>query len=204
MAAKWSRTGLRTSSSIRGSVTERPGVHRNVEERRIRRAVGERGDRGVDRRDAELDRFETTKRAEAGVAVRVKLHRLVFRFAQDQRNQPARRFRREQSAGVFETNPRNIELGGFPRALDEILIGVLRRYRIDDVQNRFEPGALGGRYGVAPERRRIRRIRSAQLVDAVGGEAFKPKIGDRRRRDLECEHRAAADRTQGSMADAFS
>jgi hypothetical protein len=50
--------------------------------------------------------------------------RLVFCFAQDQRNQPTRRFRSEQSTGVLEANPRNIELGRFARARDEIFIGV--------------------------------------------------------------------------------
>ncbi len=56
-------------------VAEGAEILGDIEERRIRRAVGQRRQRGVDDLDAELDRFETAKRAEAGGAVGVQLDR---------------------------------------------------------------------------------------------------------------------------------
>ena len=80
---------------------------------------------------------------------------------------------------------------------------MLRRNRIDDVQNSFETGPFGGLDRLPPIGRRVRRVRSAQLVDAVGGEPFEPEIGYGRRRDLKRQHRAAADRTQRCFSQAL-
>ena len=141
--------------------------------------------------------------AETGVAVGVKLHRFAVRFAQDQRHQPARRFRRQQAAGIFETKALDIELGRFAGAFDEIRIGMFGRDRINNIQYGLEPDALGAGDRLAPVFRCVRWIGSAQFLDAVGGQAFQPKIGDRRRGDLKRQHGAAANRAQWCRLDAL-
>ena len=59
-----------------------------LNKRRIGRGIGERRNGRVDRGDAEFDRFETTDGAKSGIAVGVELDRFIFRFTEDQRNQP--------------------------------------------------------------------------------------------------------------------
>ena len=56
-------------------VAERAQIVRDVEDRRQRRAVGERRHAGVDDADAELHRLERDQRSEAGGAMAVQLDR---------------------------------------------------------------------------------------------------------------------------------
>src|SRR5512145_2456123 len=56
-------------------VAERPKISRDVEQRRVRRAVGQWRQRRINGLDTELYGFETAKRAETGGAVGVQLDR---------------------------------------------------------------------------------------------------------------------------------
>ena len=70
-----------------GFVAEGAEILRHVKERRIRRTVGQRGQRGVDDLDAQLDRFETTERAEACGAVGVQFNRNAIGVGEHDRHQ---------------------------------------------------------------------------------------------------------------------
>ena len=119
-------------------VTERAQILRDVEQRRIRRTVGQRRQRGVDDLDAELDRFETAERTETGGAVGVQLDGNAVGVGEHDRHQRLHAFRREQAAGIFEAEPIDFERRGLAGALGEIFIGVFRRDRIDDVRHRID------------------------------------------------------------------
>ncbi len=80
---------------------------------------------------------------------------------------------------------------------------MLGRDRVNDIENGFEAGTLGAVDRLAPILGCVRRVGSAQLVDAVGRKAFEPKIGNGRGCELERQHRAAPDRAQRGVANAL-
>jgi hypothetical protein len=123
----------------------------------------------------------------------VKFDGLAASFANDQRHQTACRFRREQAARVFKADAINIELGGFPRALDKIIISMFGRHRINDVENRFESDFVSAVHRLFPVLGSVGWIRRTHFRNAVGKEPLEPQVGDCRRGNLKRKHRAAAD-----------
>ena len=88
---------------LRGE-TDGAQIFRHVENRRLRRAVGQRWNRRVDGFDAELDRFEIAERPQAVVAMGVKLHRGCAGIPDDHGDQRARALGCQQTADVLEAN----------------------------------------------------------------------------------------------------
>src|SRR6185437_1621386 len=86
-------------------VSQGARIHGDVEDRRVRGAVGKRRDRSVDVGHAGLDRFETTQSTEAGRAVRVQFNDLAVGGSQQSRHNCFGSLGRQNSARVLENNP---------------------------------------------------------------------------------------------------
>jgi len=122
--------------------------------------------------------------------------RFTVGILKDQWNQRAGSLRREQSSRIFEADARYVEFGGLANSLKEIVVGVFRRYRINNVENCFEAEPIGAGHRFRPVRWSIGRIRGAQFGDPVGGESLEPEFANSGRGDLKRQHGAAADGAQ--------
>ena len=148
-------------------VAERFQIVGDVEHRRLRRAVGERRDRGVQNAHAELDAFEIIERRLAAVAVGVKLHGDIAGGFEHHRDQRARALGREQAADVFEADAPGLGRRGFLGFLGVVFVGVARRDRINQIRHRvhamfFQIGDLFAEGVVVVPA--VRRARQRQAV----------------------------------------
>src|SRR5262249_60367420 len=99
----------------------------DVEQRRVRRTVGEWWQSRVDDLDAQLDRLQATQGPETGSTVRVQLDFDAVGVLKHDRHQRFYSLRREQTSVVFETEPIYFERLRVVCALSEVLVGVIRQ-----------------------------------------------------------------------------
>jgi hypothetical protein len=152
------------------AIAERPGILCDVKNRGLRRTVGQRRNRRVQRIHAELDCFEIVERRHAVVAVSMELQRYLADVFLNQRNQALRPIRREQTGDVLEANPVGPDRRRPTCPLGVIFIAMTRRDRVDDVDDHVHPEPL-------------------QLVDLDGGGVIVvPWIGRTRERNAVRDH----------------
>ncbi len=160
-------------------------IFRDVEQRRVRRAIRQWRQRGIDDLDAELDGFEATERAQAGGAVRVQFHRYALGIRKHDRHQGLHPLRGEQAARVFQAQAIDFERRGLARAFGKIFVGVFWRYGIDNVQHRIDADVAGDFGLPLPAFELVPLLGNARFADAVGGHSLHEQAVHRARRDVE-------------------
>src|SRR5215510_5735329 len=124
-------------------VTKGAEIPGEVEQRRVRRTIGEWRQSRVDDFDAQLDRLQTAQGSEPGSTVRMQLDFDAVGVLKHDRHQRFYPLRREQTSGIFEAETIYFERCRIAGALREVLIGVFGRDGIDDVGNRIDTDVLG-------------------------------------------------------------
>ena len=157
-------------------IAEGAQVVGHIEDRGQRRPVGKRRHAGVDDPDAEPHRLQRHQRSEPGGAVAVQLDRNAAAVGQDHRDQRAGALRREQAARILEAEPERRERRRLPAALRVIVVGVDRRDRVDQVDDRIEPELARHLHPVLPPGEVVPGLRDAGLADAVGGHALDEEL----------------------------
>ena len=150
-----------------GRIAERAQIVGDVEYRGQRRAVGERRNAGVDDADAVLDRLERAQRAEAGAAMGVEFDLDAGAVLQDDGDEGAHAIGRQEPARVLEAKPVRCERNRLAGALGIIFVGVARRNRVDEVEDRRQPGLAGTRDTPRPARQVVPRRRNPRLLHTV-------------------------------------
>ena len=86
----------------------------------------------------------------------MEFDRHVAGIRQDDRHEGADAFRRDQGAGILEAEPLGPERRCLPGLLGVVLVGVLRRIRIDEIEDDVQPVPLCECQLLAPAIRGIR------------------------------------------------
>ena len=86
-------------------ITKRAQIAHDIENRRLRRAVGKRRHRRMHDANALFDDFQQIKRRETVVAMRVEFHRHVAGVVENQTRQGTSALRREHPADIFVAKP---------------------------------------------------------------------------------------------------
>src|SRR5437660_3205762 len=99
----------------------------------------------------------------------VQLDRDAARVFEHNWHQGAYALGREQAARVLEAEPERLERRRLAAALRVVLVGVNRRDRIDQVDDRIEPELARDLHPIRPAGQIVPRLGDARLSDAVRG-----------------------------------
>src|SRR5207248_11093651 len=84
--------------------------------------------------------------------------------------------RRDQPAGILEAEPEWFERHRLPAALGVIFVGVHRRDREDQVDDRIEPELARDLGAIAPAGQIVPRLRDARLPNAIRGHPLNEQL----------------------------
>ena len=168
------------------AITERAQVCGDALRGRLRSAVGQRRDRGVDAIGAGLDAFQIDQRCDAGHAVTVQLDRNGADRIAECGDQGPDAVDGQQTTRVLD--PDRIHLA----ALDQIgdrpdvdLVGVDRREAVRDGADRAHPELAGGIDGDQHVVHVVQTVERRDFAAAVRNQAFDPKLDDVVRNEVE-------------------
>ncbi len=154
-----------------GFVAQCAGVHRDGEDGRIARPIGERRHRRVDVNHARFDRFKTTERAQSCGAVGVQLHGFAASGFKYGGHRGSGALRSQDATGIFEDHPVDVQREGLADFCRVVFVGVARRDRVDEIDDRLQAGLLRLLDPPSPVIGIIPRVRDAHFFDADVGHA---------------------------------
>src|SRR5262249_29295241 len=156
------------------------------------RTIGQRGCRGVNHVDTELDGATRGIWRKSGETMRVQMQRQRAAYRLKCWHQRVNPFRRQQAARILDVDGIDPERNELTSLSHIVIVSVDGAYRVDDSTRGIEADSLGGPNRHLHVAHVVQRVIRRMIAHAVGEDSFRGQLDDVIWKELECEQALTA------------